>query len=109
MNRRNIFLLLVGTLLLLPVGAATGLDWGGSFTTNDSFQSVAENSDDDAFSGVQELVFYLTTPLSSKWEFVGQVGAFLDQEPTFAVDVEKLYFQRNRVFTPEQDHPRGLV
>ena len=109
MNRRNIFLLLVGTLLLLPVGAATGLDWGGSFTTNDSFQSVAENSDDDVFEGTQKLVLYLTTPLGSKWEFVGQVGAFLDQEPTFAADFEKFYFQRNRVFTPEQDQPRGLV
>jgi hypothetical protein len=102
-------ILLAGLLLCVPVAGVMALDWGGSITTTNNLQSVPEGSDDDAFDSTQKLVLYLTTDMGPNWEFVGQLGASLDSEPLFAADLEKLYVQRNRVFSPDNDQPGGLV
>ncbi|MDA3947987.1 MAG: hypothetical protein PF508_02075 [Spirochaeta sp.] len=102
-----------GILTVLAIASATpvfAFEWGGSITTNNTVQSVAENSDDDVFVNTEALVLYLTAPLGSQWEFVGQLGGSYDSaEPVFAADLEKLYFQRNRTITGENEQPAGLV
>ncbi|MFW6228523.1 MAG: hypothetical protein ACOC2V_03605 [Alkalispirochaeta sp.] len=100
------------TVLLVVVGVSSvsAVDWGGSISTTNTFRSVTETSEDEQFVNGENLVLYLTSDLGPDWEFVGQLGARYDsEEPLFAADVEKMYFQRNREFAPENEQPAGLV
>lgn len=101
--------LLVGLVALTLPMRAIAFEWGGSLSTTSTVQSIPENSDDDAFLNSERLVLYLTTGIGSQWEFVSQVAAIYDSEPVLAADLEKLYFQRNRVFESDSPQPSGLV
>jgi len=103
--------ILVATLLVLfGIASVPAFEWGGSISTTNTFRSVTETSEDDEFVNGEKLILYLTSDLGPNWEFVGQLGASYDsEEPLFAADIEKVYFQRNRAFTPENEQPAGLV
>ncbi|MFO8041792.1 MAG: hypothetical protein R6U25_01210 [Alkalispirochaeta sp.] len=94
-----------GVLLAMwVVAGASGqsaVDWGGSLTSTNTVQSVAEGSDDDPFLNSERLVLYFTAPLGQRWEFVSQAAATFDSEPVFAVDAEKLYFRNVIDFTTD--------
>ncbi len=97
------FLFLVGF-----VPALFAFDWGGSITTINTSQAVAEGSDDDTFINREKLVMYLTGNIGSTREYVTQLGLLFDsEEPTFAVDIERLFIQNTR--TPESESVVRLV
>lgn len=103
------FPLLVALLALTTPIRAFAFEWGGSLSSTSTVQSVPKNSDDDTFLNSERLVLYLTTGIGTQWEFVSQLAGIYDSEPVLAADLEKLYFQRNRVFEPDSIQPSGLV
>lgn len=97
----------VGALIVLCALAAApvaALDWGGSISTTNSF-------DGEDLSNSQRLQLYLNYGLGAQWSFVGQAGAVISptDDVLFAADIEKLYFQRDRVFTEDAAQPLGLI
>ncbi|MFW5828445.1 MAG: hypothetical protein ACOCU4_10145, partial [Alkalispirochaeta sp.] len=102
LSRVGVSVLLVGAVTLGAYGQ-TAVDWGGSLSTTNTVQSVAEGSDDEPFVNTERLVLYLTAPLGERWEFVSQAAATFDSEPVFAVDAEKLYFRNAIDFTADSE------
>jgi hypothetical protein len=95
---KRVVVLLAAVLLIVPVVAMFAVDWGGSITTTNTVQSVPDTSDADEFVNAERLVLFLTGDIGATRDFVSQLGVTFDsEEPTFAVDLERLYL-RNRVF-----------
>lgn len=83
-------------VLVLVGPGIYAFDWGGSLTTTNDVQSVAEGSEDDAFVNSERLVLYLTGDLGATREYVTQLGVrFSSDGPTVAADLERFYLQNN--------------
>ncbi len=96
-QKRSVCVLVFAALLVGPSATLFALDWGGSVSGSATVRSVADGSDENAFTSTDRLEFFLNTPLGAQWTLEAQAAARLDLNPLlFAADVERLYLQRLR-------------